>query len=596
MRERLRCGIEDLHAAIRGNIDPIGAGLDGKGDGQPVAKGVYDLSGLGVELQQRPTARRRPEVAAGVEGEVEDRMRQRHPRCAGLSAVRLETVQVTSRRSAADDDRPVRGLGDGHRTDLRVAPGHACHERVGHERPDSFAELRKAGQRRCGRDQLLGFLEQGVRRRRGIGYRRYAEVGRGRLRNGRQRPEVDAGPVIRRGNPERRGLLVAGQVRRQGQELIRVTRLPLEDLRAPVTGHLPKPDAVVAAVCGDVDRHVPDARSILIVRGVPLDEVVISLGRDVGDSQRGRRGFSVNHLRQDLRVFRRRIVEQHSRRGADFRTGGHAVDRPDGVADEPGPEALCIVRRQQSPVGVLNDLPSVRIDGLEQPCCLSAGRIDPCADPKDEAPGLDEIKVALEQRPVGRHVNTDLSDLHVAEPETARIEVFIQIHHDADLAGIRGGFRGILEADRVRQRCVGRQEPIGVNRQWTRQRRQGGHGPFGLEVARQIQRNEILPADQVHPGYLEVGRQTRPSVLEGDPRHVDPERLEMRRPRQVQIVVFELGQCRNRNVINEALVLPSFPCLDLGEPVLVMSVPLSDLLEELDEASAGPHVSAGRAD
>ena len=72
-------------------------------------------------------------------------------------------IQVTARGSATDDDRSVGRLGDGHRSDVRMALVDALGEGAGNERPQDFRELGKPVRGLgCG-DSLFGFVEQRVR-------------------------------------------------------------------------------------------------------------------------------------------------------------------------------------------------------------------------------------------------------------------------------------------------------------------------------------------------------------------------------------------------------------------------------------------------
>ena len=72
-------------------------------------------------------------------------------------------------------------------------------------------------------------------------------------------------------------LVVAGHVGRQYQKRVGVAGLALVDHRAGRLGDLVLPDLVVAAVLGDVERHVRDARAARVVGGAPGHLVVALL-------------------------------------------------------------------------------------------------------------------------------------------------------------------------------------------------------------------------------------------------------------------------------------------------------------------------------
>src|SRR5262245_33470026 len=95
-------GIEDLDALVRRDEQAIRVWLHGERDRHTVAESVDDLARVGVELQQRASARRRPEPSFAVERQVENRIVQVRPGRAGLSALGGEAEDFAAVRSAGN--------------------------------------------------------------------------------------------------------------------------------------------------------------------------------------------------------------------------------------------------------------------------------------------------------------------------------------------------------------------------------------------------------------------------------------------------------------------------------------------------------------
>ena len=257
----------------------------------------------------------------------------------------------------------------------------AAGERPPVERPQNVVEFgrMKGGGRR--RDQLLGFAEQRVRRRFGARLRGDPEVGRGGTGHRLRRSQVYAGAVILGRHARPCLLAVAGPVGGQRQELVALTRLALVDHRSGSIRELPLPDSIVAAVGGHVQRHMPQARSALVIRSLPLELIVVAGFLNASDRQRGARCHSVHGLGDHGGVFRRCVVEQHAGAGRDLVAGLHHIGiRQDRIGHKARTLPLGVVGRQQAPVGVLQQLARQRIDGLQKPRRLARELIDTGTD------------------------------------------------------------------------------------------------------------------------------------------------------------------------------------------------------------------------
>ena len=208
--------------------------------------------------------------------------------------------QLVARRAAADEEAAVGRLGDRHRPEDAVALVEAGGERLGLERLEHRHELGRVARRRRVGHALLRLREQRVGRGLDRRRRRDAEVGRRRAGNRRQRAQVDRRRVLRHVGPGRRQLVVAGHVGGQRQERVGVPGLALVDHRAGRLRHLVLPDLVGAAVLGDVQRHVLDARAARVVGAVPL-HLVVGARADLRDRQLRRRGDACRACRSAAR-------------------------------------------------------------------------------------------------------------------------------------------------------------------------------------------------------------------------------------------------------------------------------------------------------
>ena len=183
-------------------------------------------------------------------------------------------------------------------------------ERLGYERPHDLVEFGFPRGQFGRRNLLLGLQEQRIA---GQLWRRPEDGGNGRrsgARNAGQRPQIDARTVVGHIPPQHGPLAVARQVRRQGQELVRVPRFALVHQRPFGFAQLPLPDLEVPAIAGHVQGDVAEPRASGVVRDLPLEAKVLRRGRDPGDLNGGGRRHAVDAMRQRGRVFRRQGVHQ----------------------------------------------------------------------------------------------------------------------------------------------------------------------------------------------------------------------------------------------------------------------------------------------
>ena len=112
----------------------------------------------------------------------------------------------------------------------------------------------------------------------------------------------------------------------------------------------------------------------------------------------------------------------------DLRAGGQPLHRLDRIGDEAGDS-----RRQQALGGALQHLAGAGIDGLEEPRGRVGVQVHARTDAQDEAGSPSEVEIALERAPAARNLHRQAADLQATEAEAARIEVRVELGHDADL-------------------------------------------------------------------------------------------------------------------------------------------------------------------
>ncbi|MCG3170389.1 MAG: hypothetical protein CALGDGBN_01929 [Pseudomonadales bacterium] len=557
--------IEDLDPVARGHIDLPTGRIDRQRLREALAVTANHREALGIELQQLAAAGGRPQPAVEVVGHVVDRLVEHDERVQCTTAELAVTVQRAAVRSAAHDHAAVGLHEDRQGPDACMALGNAGREHLGGERRQHLTELRGPRRGRGG-NALLRLHEQHVRRRCLAGRRRDARVLRGAAHIG-QRAEVYLRAVVGQRRDRDRALLVAGVVGGHRDELVAVPGLALEHRER--LGALTQPDFPVAAVPGDVDRGVLDARSVGLLDRVPAHLVVRTA--DARQIQRGARRGDVEELHQFGRVERRRGIEDHARRGVDLAVLLEAERRGHGVADTAHALAAGDVRRQQSDGRIPHQFTGHRIDRLQQPGRRRGGGVDTGRDAQHVATRVAQIEVGLEVRAIGRHVDADVAELQVAEPEGARTESRVELRDDADFRWIRGRVGRVLEADRVRERALRRQElPLAVALR-ARDRGLGRALRRELEQLLQLQRRQFVGCR--HRGIRAVGHVAV--------RRKYVERREIRLVRQPEIVILELRHRRNRDVVFAALVgFAKVPGGDLGELPRRIAIPLPDLREE----------------
>src|SRR5262249_35312172 len=144
------------------------------------------------------------------------------------------------------------------------------------------------------------------------------------------------------------------------------------------------------------------------------------------------------------------------------------------------------------------------------------------------------------------------------------------------------GRRRVGEVDGIRQRLPERQPAVGVSRLWAGDRGQA-LGGGALQVARQIERYERRVVHGRRAVDLELRRQASAAGLEPEPRDEDPERLEVGRLRQPEVVILELGQRRDGDVALYVAVRARAVVkgLDRCQQAGVIAVPGTDVLEEV---------------
>ena len=240
------------------DVDLVGLGVDGQGQGDAVAELVDDRAGGRVELQERAAAGRRPEMALVVEGQRKDLVRQRGQRRA----------------------RPGRRSPGRWNSSLRAAPpltrklpSGAWARAIGPRMPSLWAkpvandcawngcEHRHELGGRCSPAEPPGtpccaWVNSGLVEGCTVGAGGMPKLGGVVLGTVGSAPRLTRGGVLRHVGPGRGQFVVAGHVGRQRQERVRVAGLALVDHRAGGHRHLVLPDLVGAAVLRDVQRHV----------------------------------------------------------------------------------------------------------------------------------------------------------------------------------------------------------------------------------------------------------------------------------------------------------------------------------------------------
>ena len=465
-------------------------------------------------------------------------------------------------------------------------------EGLSRERTDHFAEFGQLGERGQRRDVRLCRREQRIGR--GTDWTSWWRDVLAGFAKARQTAQVDARTVIRQQQIGGWFFLVAGVVGGQREEFILVAGLALIDGRG--IGGLALPDLEVAIVGGDIHRGMAQAGAQGFIGHLPTHFIVAAARLQLRGGQRGDRRLGIQGLHQLFGVLRRKGVEQHARLRRNGRAGGQFVLRLDAVAELADAGARRVVRRQQAAGSVLHHFAGFRVDRLEHPGSGRTLRIDTGGDAQDEALGVDEIEIALEQRAVGRDVHCDIAQLDIAQAEAERIQRRVDLRQNADFGNRAGRRRRVFELHGVRQGLIHRQELLRAIAL-----RAGNGGQLtGLDRL-------LIEAREVEHGQL-VGRVDRSEIRQGDGHrggarlreadigYEDIEGFEVGRMRQLLVVVGELGQGRHWNLAFHAIALARLVMVNLGQFGRIAAVPLDDLVEELQQITIGDDLITCRAD
>ena len=456
MPERAFDWVENLDAVARGHIDVAVAGFDrqrlrdtGAGAGQNHA---CDR----VQPEQGAAAGGRPKLAVVVQGQVKDRFVQLHEGRQGTPAVVGNAVEPAPVRAAAGDHGAIGKFKHGQRPDPAMAVNEVGGKGLRREGPLDLGEFRQFRQRRRGRDLFLGLDEQGVGGR-GHGSRWGWQI-LGGLAEARQAAQVGCGAVVWRLHAARGLLAVTRVVGSQGQEFVAVAGPAGIDAKS--VGGLAQPDLEVATVLGHVDRYMGHAGAAIFVDRRPAHLVVGPARMHWRGAERCNRGAGVQGLRELLGFLGRNGVETYHGLGRNQRAGRQIVPGLDRVSELSDTAAIGGIGQQQAACGVLHHFAGLRVDGLQHPGSGVGAWVDTSGNAQDEALGVAQVEVALEQRAAGRDVDRDVAELDVAQAEGSRVERRIERAGDADFGdGTRGGGR-VLELHRVRQGLAHRQELV----------------------------------------------------------------------------------------------------------------------------------------
>ena len=246
--------------------------------------------------------------------------------------------------------------------------------------------------------------------------------------------------------------------------------------------------------------------------------------------------------------MRRLGVVEHLRGLRDQRAGGDALLERSRPADEAGSLALRIVWHQQAGVGRGQRQAGQWVDRLDHPFHRRRAlrQIDAGRDTQHEAEGGGEVDILGECGLPGRNVDGDAADLDRAKLEGGWVQAGVELGDDGYLIDVAAGTRVVLEIDRIRQLGVAGQEAVGLIGLWPGQRHRCGDGAGIAEIAAEVQRGERIGGVRRRAVDLVVRRQAGTTIFERDPRHVDVERLEIRRCGQVEIVFAQRLQRRDR--------------------------------------------------
>ena len=180
-----------------------------------------------------------------------------------------------------------------------------------------------------------------------------------------------------------------------------------------------------------------DARTADIVQNAPVYLEIGCRAHAFGGERAGRR-YGIDHLAEDDGVFWRKAVHQHPCGGGNALAGRHIVARHHRVTDKARARPAGVIGRQQTAGRVLQHFAGQRVDRLNEPAraCRLLEQVQHRADPQDETARGSEINLRVEAGAAIRHVDGDVANLDIAEPEAARIKIGIERGDDLDFIGI----------------------------------------------------------------------------------------------------------------------------------------------------------------
>ena len=557
--------------------------------------------------QQQLRARQRPQLSAGVQRHVQHRAVQLEQRRDAAAALGAETEDLVALRAGAGQHAAVGQLRHGQCADVAGTAGKAARKAAQLHRRQHAAQLgRLAGHQEAG--QLL--QRQVEHRVVGVAAAGLCDRQLGRGRHSLIAAQVALGlctaaVVGQHGARDVGGLTVAGLVGGHGDELVGLAGLACEQAGALGLGELALPDAEVASVLGHVQRDVAHAAGV--VAGVPLELVsrpALRVGAGASRLQRGAGSGCVELVQDAGAVDGRRGVEEGARLHLQRRASGGALRRAHGVARAAGAPLAVGRRQQQAARGVAQHFAGVGVDGLDQPGGDAARGVDAGADAQHEALAAGEVEVALEGRQARRHVHVDVADLEVTQAQAGRVEIRVELRHQAQLAHC--GAAGVGEADGVGQRVVGRHVTLAAGRE---HRLRAAHGDVArgraaavaqfLQVLREAQRR------RAHGLELNVQQPDVAQVLElGAAAGEDVETDEVRLRARATVEDGAVGRHGHRHThlaeipdIADFLVVHRRAArTDIARPAGGVAVPLLHLGEEAQQVGLRAKAVAGTAD
>ena len=429
MRPRAAGRVENLDAIARRHVQQATRRIDRQRMRQRVAGlalvAFEHRAAAGID-QQQFGAGHDPELALAVQRHVEHRTVEFEQGSGAAATIAGEVEDLVAQAAGTGEHAAVGQLDHRLHADVGLAGAEAARKSAQGQRGQHRLQVTGLRARDIPRQGQCGLLKNRVRD--------IAAPGRSRrqLRRAADLLELPqrrlcglpAAVVGQHRIADAGRLAVARLVGCRGEELVVLAGDAGEQRGACGAGHLALPDAEIAAVFGDVDRHVLDAAGV--VAGRPA-HVVDRIAGGVGAARLNRQhgGWRRGIQRQGLHgaVLRRQRVEEDTRLGPDAGARLGDIERADGVAER-GLERIGVagIRCQQPAQRVVQHLAGVGVDRLDEPGRHSREAVDAGAHAQHETLVAAEVEVALEHRLVGRHVDVDVADLQVAQAQAARVE------------------------------------------------------------------------------------------------------------------------------------------------------------------------------